>query len=187
MAKSPEEMLASMVANMKEKTGKDLDEWKAILAAAGLEKHGQMIKLLKTEHGVTHGFANTIVHLYRESSAHAQPADDLVANQYSGKETLRPIYDALIAAIQKFGGDVELAPKKAYVSVRRKKQFALIQPSTKTRVDVGINSKTLEPTDRLEAAGKWNSMCSHRIRLSEVGQVDSELIDWLKAAYEEAG
>ena len=87
--------------------------------------------------------------------------------------------------ISKFG-EVEISPKKAYVSLRGKKQFALIQPSTKTRLDVGINSKELEITERLEKSGSFNSMCSHRIRLTDATEVDNELIGWLKAAYEEA-
>jgi len=107
--------------------------------------------------------------------------------QYSkGKESLKPIYDTLIEQISQFGKDVQIAPKNAYVSLRRNKQFALIQPSTKSRVDVGINIKGKNPTDRLESSGSFNAMVSHRVRLSEVSQVDKELIDWLKEAYEKS-
>ncbi len=188
MAKSPEEMAAAMLANLPDKTGKTLDEWFAVLDAASLAKHGQMVGLLKKDHGVTHGFANLIAHQYRDrGSASAGKADDPVAAQYAGpKAALRPIYDALIAAVTGFGKDVEVAPKKSYVSLRRNKQFALIQPSTKTRVDVGINLKGTPPTDRLEASGSFNAMVSHRVRLTDAAEVDAELTGWLKSAYEAA-
>jgi predicted transport protein len=177
MAKSPEEMAAAMIANMKEKTGKTLDAWVKIAARSGLEKHGQTIKHLKSEHGMTHGFANLVAHTALKSDASWQESDDLVSARYAGpKEPLRPIYDALIKAVGRFGKDVEISPKKAYVSLRRNKQFGLIQPSTKPRVDVGINLKGVQPTKRLEASGSFNSMVSHRVRVSDVSEVDKELI-----------
>ena len=119
----------------------------------------------------------------------ASEGEDLVAAQYSGaKADLRPIYDALIEKVKAFGSDVEIAPKKANVSLRRSKQFALIQPSTKTRVDVGIQLK--EPprtaTDRLEASGSFSSMVSHRVRLERVEDIDTEVVAYLREAYERA-
>ena len=108
----------------------------------------------------------------------------MIETQYAGvKAGLRPIYDALVRAVEKFGPDVELAPKKAYVSLRRNKQFGIIQPSTKDRVDVGINLKGADPTERLEKSGSFNAMVSHRVRVAEKRQVDKELIGWLKQAY----
>lgn len=187
MAKSPEEMAQAMFDNLKEKTGKTLPQWLKITKAAKLSKHGEIVKLLKSEHGVTHGFANLIAHKTLEAAPSASGETDLVAAQYDGpKAELKPIYDALIAAVSKFGKDVEIAPKKAYVSLRRSKQFAIIQPSTKTRVDVGINLKGEPTTDRLEASGSFNSMVSHRVRTSDKADIDQELIAWLKQAYENA-
>ena len=185
MPKSPEEMAAAMIANMKEKTGKALPQWLEIARSAELEKHGQIVKFLKTEHGMTHGFANMVAHKTLESDAGSLDDGDLVAAQYTGpKADLRPIYDTLITKIKKFGNDVELAPKKAYVSLRRNKQFGLIQPSTKTRVDVGINLKGVTAKGRLEASGSFNQMVSHRVRVSDVNEVDRELLAWLEKAYD---
>ena len=181
---NPDEMAASMIANMKENTGKTLPQWLKIAKAAKLEKHGQIVKHLKTEHGMTHGFANLVAHKALSSDAGSSDAGDLVAGQYGGaKADLRPIYDALIAGVSKFGKDVEISPKKAYVSLRRNKQFGIIQPSTKTRVDVGINLKGTKPTARLETSGSFNAMVSHRVRISEKADIDKELIGWLKSAY----
>ena len=187
MAKSPEQMAATMIANLKEKTGKTLEQWLKITTAAKLSKHGEIVKLLKTEHGMTHGFANLVAHETLTAGKPAAGEDDLVATQYGGdKAALKPIYDALIGGVQKFGKDVELAPKKAYVSLRRSKQFALIQPSTKTRVDIGINLKGVAPAGRLEKSGSFNAMVSHRVKVENKSQVDAELLGWLKAAYESA-
>ena len=97
---------------------------------------------------------------------------------------MRPIYDAVLAAVKKFGRDVEVSPKKAYVSLRRGKQFAIVQPSTATRVDVGIHLKGTEPAGRLEASGSFNAMVSHRVRISKTAEVDKELVGWLKRAYD---
>ncbi len=157
--------------------------------AAGTDKHGLIVKHLNSEHGLTHGFANLVAHKLREQAADGPAAgDDLLANQYAGKKSgLRPIYDALAKAVQGFGGDVELSPKKAYVSLRREKQFGLIQPSTASRVDVGINLKGQEPTDRLEASGSFNAMVSRRVRLAEPTDVDDELLGWLRDAFDNAG
>lgn len=185
MAKSPEEMEASMIANLKEKTGKSLDQWVKIATASKRAKHGEIVKLLKEDHGLGHGYANLVAHKTLQSDGGStESADDLIEAQYAGaKAGLRPIYNALLAAVKKFGSDVEIAPKKTYVSLRRSKQFGLIQPSTKDRVDVGINLKGVKPTGRLEASGSFNAMVSHRVRVSEKAEVNSELIGWLREAY----
>ncbi|WP_420642734.1 DUF4287 domain-containing protein [Candidatus Leptofilum sp.] len=175
-----------MIENLEKKTGKSLDQWIAIARASGFEKHGQIVKYLKTEHGFTHGFANMVSIKARETAASPKTDDDLIASQYGGKENLRPIYDALIAAINQFGDDVVIAPKKAYVSLRRNKQFGLIQPSTKTRVDVGINLQGDVIGGRLEKSGSFNSMVSHRVRLTSTDEVNDALIDWLRQAYDDA-
>jgi hypothetical protein len=187
MATTPEQQAQAMIDNLPTKTGKSLDEWLKICGRSGLEKHGEIVKHLKADHGMTHGFANLVAHKYREAAS-GGGADDPVAAQYAGaKAGLRPIYEALIKRVEAFGGDVEVSPKKTYVSLRRKKQFALIQPSTKTRVDVGINLKGAPVTDRLEASGSFNAMVSHRVRLEQPGDVDDELTGWLAQAYESAG
>lgn len=185
MAKTPEEMEATMVANLKDKTGRSLTEWLAIAKASRLEKHGALVNHLKGEFDLTHGYANLVAHKHLASSASAAAPDDLVAQQYAGKKApLRPIYDALIAVVGKFGKDVELAPKKAYVSLRRSKQFGLIQPSTATRVDVGLCLGDAPPSGRLEASGSFNSMVTHRVRIADSKEIDAELRGWLETAYE---
>lgn len=178
----------TMIKNLKEKYGKSLEEWIEVVKKTGIQKHGEIIKFLKSEHGFTHGFANLVSLKARGTdSASADSTDSLIDDQYKGKESLHPIYVKLISEVKNFGNDVEVAPKRAYVSLRRKKQFALVQPSTKTRLDIGINLKGFDTTDRLEASGSFNAMCSHRVRTADVNDVDDELISWLRQAYDNAG
>lgn len=193
---TPEEMAKAMAENLKKNTGKSLAQWAKVAKASGLTKHGEVVKFLKTEHELGHGYANLIAHEAKGSAGaasgkkvSASEGDDLVAAQYAGaKADLRPIYDALIKKVKAFGSDVEVSPKKTYVSLRRSKQFALIQPSTKTRVDVGINLKDppKTATDRLEKSGSFNAMVSHRVRVEGVKGVDKELIGYLREAYDRA-
>jgi len=182
-------MVDKMIQNLEDKTGKKMSHWITIVKKSGEEKHMAKIKFLKEKHGLTHGYANLIVHASKEGGLVKTDSDQdkLLTSQYEKKADLKPIYDALIKKIKAFGKDVELAPKKAYVAIRRKKQFAIIQPSTKTRVDVGINIKGKVTTERLEASGFFNGMVSHRVRITDTKQVDKELLTWLKEAYENAG
>ncbi len=177
---SPDKQLVTMIANMPEKTGKPLADWLKIVAGSGHEKHGQIVKFLKAEHGMTHGFANLVAAKARDTGEEV----DLVASQYQGKEHLKPIHDAVISYAQSLGGDVEIAPKKTSVSLRRKKQFALIVPATKSRIDLGFALKGEEPSGRLET---YNVMCSHRIRLESEAHFDDEVKSWMAKAYERAG
>jgi hypothetical protein len=96
---------------------------------------------------------------------------------------MRPVYDRLAEAARALGDDVQFAPKKGYVSLRRNKQFCTIHASTADRVDVGLQLKGVAPAGRLEAAGSWNAMVSHRVRVGAVGEVDRQLLGWLKQAY----
>ena len=178
---------AAMIANMPEKTGKSLDQWLAIVKKTKLQKHGDIVKMLKADHAIGHGFANLIAHKALASDAGSAEDEDLVAAQYSGaKAALKPIHDKLVKLVESFGKDVELSPKKAYVSLRRSKQFGLIQPSTATRLDLGLNLKGAAPSGRLEASGSWNAMVTHRVKLSSATEIDAELKAWLKAAYDAA-
>jgi hypothetical protein len=187
MADSPKDQASTMIAQVSDKTGKSMSQWMGLAKASGLTKHGEIVKWLKGEHAVTHGYANLVAHQILNAGSHAAPSNDaLLDAQYAGKESLHPIYESLRATLEAFGSDVEFLPKKAYVSVRRSKQFALIQPSTKTRVDLGIQDKGRPAEGRLEESGSWNAMVSHRVRLEGAADVDEELVGWLREAYEKA-
>lgn len=169
-----------------DKTGKGLKEWIEIVEKENFEKHGQIMKFLKTSHKMTHGFANFVALKTLKSDAGSFEEEDLIATQYKGKEALFAIYEKLIAEIKEFGSDIEIVPKKSSVSLITKKQFALIQPSTKTRVDLGIKIKDKEPKGRLENSGPFGAMCTHRVQITDVSQVDEEVMSYLKEAYEKS-
>jgi len=179
--------LQKMIENLEKSTGRNIKHWTDLVQNAGIDKHGALVKMLKEEHGIGHGYANMIVHLAKESAAFSHDDQDLITTQYRGKEHLRPIYDALLSRISQFGPDVEISPKKSAVSCRRKRQFALIQPTTKTRIDLGLKYNNRPYSGRLETSGPFGTMCTHRVQLTDISQVDDELINWLRDAYDEAG
>ena len=187
MTMDRDEMTQKIVSKIEAETGKKLDFFVKAVRDAKLTKHKQILNYFKDEHGLSYGYANTMAHAVRDVIEGVKSEDTLVEEQYVGaKADLKPIYDAVMRAVGKFGKDVEIAPKKSYVSLRRKTQFAIIQPSTKTRMDIGLIIKGKEITDRLEEGSKWNGMCTHRVRVMEKGEIDSELVGWLKEAYEAA-
>ena len=183
----PQKALATQLANIEKRTGKSLAELKALVHASGLTKHGQIRDMLKDTLGLGHGDANTLTHMALAPDAPAPAsADDVLDTIYTGpKQALRPIHDRVMERVLGFGA-FEIAPKKAYVSLRRKKQFAMIGPATNTRVEVGLNLKNATATTRLlEMPPK--SMCTFKVKLDDANDVDAELVGWLRQAYDEAG
>jgi hypothetical protein len=159
MSEKIQQAWESTFKNLAASTGKSLEEWKEIVRTCGITGHKAIRDHLQATYGA----------------------------QYAGeKAALLPLYQEIIAAVTGFGEDVEISPKKTYVSLRRAKQFALLQPTTKSRLDVGIALKGVSPVGRLEAAGSFNAMVSHRVRLDAGSAVDDELIGWLKQAYDVA-
>jgi hypothetical protein len=184
--------LATQLANIEKRTGKSLAELAAIVKSSGLTKHGELRDMLKRDLGMGHGDANTLVHhvLKSDGSSAAEAAGKTGAHVleeiYSGpKAALRPIHDQLMTAIHRLG-EFEIAPKKGYVSLRRKKQFAMIGPATNTRVEVGLNMKDVPATDRLSAVPP-GGMCQYKVKVTTPSEVDAELIAWVRRAYDSAG
>ena len=187
-SESLDKAVQTQITNIEKSTGKKLEDWVTIVNKSGFAKHGELVNFLKDKHGFTHGNANTVVHFAKQSHAGAAENDtDWIAEQYKGKENLKPWYDKIMVDINKFGNDIEVSPKKAYVSLRRKKQFAIIQPSTKDRLDIGLNIKGVAPSGSVIAAGSWNAMCTHRIKVEDEKTINKDLINWIKQSYDQAG
>jgi hypothetical protein len=146
--------------------------------------------MLKSDLGMGHGDANVLVHFALQSDGGSQaagkPEQAVLDEIYAGpKASLRPIHEAFMQAIEGFGA-FEVAPKKAYVSLRRKKQFAMIGPATNSRVEVGLNMKGVEGGDRLLAQPP-GGMCQYKVKLTRADEVDAELLAWVREAFDSAG
>jgi hypothetical protein len=189
---SVEKGLETQLKNIQTKTGRTLEQIYALVRTSGRARHGEIRDFLKEELSLGFGDANTLANLYLKSGGTsgtpaAEPSvDDAVAQIYAGpKAALLPIHERVMAAVSAFG-PFETAPKKAYLSLRRKKQFAMVGPATKTRVDVGINLKGVPATSRLVALPP-GGMCQYKVGVSSADEVDAELAGWLRQAYDAAG
>ncbi|KXK14207.1 MAG: hypothetical protein UZ14_CFX002001275 [Chloroflexi bacterium OLB14] len=182
--------IQTQLNNIQKKTGMSIKELTTFANKSGLSKHGELRDMFKQKLGLGHGDANTLVHFVLKSggthAAQGKSENTILDEIYSGaKAGFRPIHEKLIKEINKFG-EFEIAPKKGYVSLRRKKQFAMIGPKTNTRFEVGINIKGLKKNARLNEQPS-GSMCNYTVNLTETKEVDSELIAWIKSAFDGAG
>ena len=182
----------TQLRNIEAKTGKNLDAIRQIIEKSSLKKHGEIRSFLMQELGLGHGDANSVVHYALETDgqtaaeAKGLSNDAVLDDIYVGKKAgLRPLHDAVMDVINGLG-EFEIAPKKGYISLRRKKQFAMLGPATNEAIELGLNTKENLPTDRLKAQPP-NSMCQYKLRLSQASELDSDVKSWLKIAFEGAG
>lgn len=182
----------TQLKNIQTRTGKTLEQLYALIRESGLTRHSEIRDMLKRDLGLGYGDANTLTHFYVKPGAEpagpgaAAAPEDAIAQIYAGpKAALRPIHDQLMAAITQFG-PFEIAPKKGYISLRRRKQFAMIGPAAKSRVDVGLNIKGLAAAPRLTEMPPGD-MCQYKVKVTDANEVDEELIGWIRQAYESAG
>jgi hypothetical protein len=184
-----DQAIETQLKNLQARCGRTLAQLFDALRASGLSKHTEMIALLKRDFTLGHGDANLVAHQFRAAAGAApSPAASAVAavdEIYAARPALRPVHDALMKALGAFG-EFEVAPKKGYVSLRRKKQFAMIGPATKTQVEVGLNMKGVDAGGRLVALPA-GGMCQYRVRIESPAEVDGELVGWLRRAYDGAG
>lgn len=186
---SLDKAVQTQLENIQKKTGRSLAELASAAQKSGLTKHGELRDMFKEKFGLGHGDANSLVHAILKSdgtrSAEGKSADAVLDEIYTGaKAAQRPIHEALMKHINKLG-EFEIVPKKGYVSLRRKRQFAMIGPKTNTRFEVGINAKDLKKSSRLVEQPK-GSMCNYIVALTDASEVDAELVGWIKSAYEGA-
>ena len=182
---SLDQAVQTQIDNIQKKTGKTLAELSTIAKKSGLAKHGELRDMFKEKLGLGHGDANALVHAIFASDG-TRAGDAILDEIYSGaKAGFRVIHEKLMKEINTFG-EFEIVPKKGYVSLRRKKQFAMIGPKTNTRFEVGINAKDLKKNARLLEQPK-GSMCNYIVQINDAQEVDAELVAWVKSAFEDAG
>jgi hypothetical protein len=184
--------IATQLANIEKKTGKTLAQLSAAIRKSGKAKHGEIRSWLIETYGIGHGDANTLTHVALKSDgassakAAGASAEDVLAEIYAGKKAhLRPVHDKLMRAIAKFG-EHEVAPKKGYVSLRRKKQFAMLGPKTIERVELGLNLKDTIKDTRVKPVPP-GGMCQYIVPLTSADEIDDKLVGYIKKAYDAAG
>jgi predicted transport protein len=191
------------IRNIEAQYGRSMAAWTELIRASGLARHGQIVSMLKQQHRLTHGSANRVALVAlaamdrsgpralaagsggsasRDGAAPLDPADEL----YADRPALRPIHDRLMTEIESLGSDIEIAPKKGYLSLRRRTQFAMTKPAAR-HVDMGLILPDAPTTDRFESAATWNALFSHRVRVRSTDDVDVELATWIRQAYDRAG
>jgi len=181
----------TQLKNIEAKTGKTLAELRGLIEKSGLAKHGQIRQMLIDQFGLGFGDATMLVHFAQESDGQSAAekagatTQDVVSALYTGtKAPLRPVHDRLMCAIVKLG-PFEVVPKRGYVSLRRARQFAMIGPASKGRIEVGLNMKGVESTERL-LAQPAGGMCQFKVYLTAASEVDAQLMGWVRRAYESA-
>jgi Domain of unknown function (DUF5655)/Domain of unknown function (DUF4287) len=179
----PQAALATQLRHIETKTGKSLAQLREVIAQSGLAKHGEVRAMLQERFGLGHGDANTLAHAAKAEPAPAD-ADPLDAIYSGAKAGLRPLHEAVMARIGALGA-FEIAPKKTYLSLRRKKQFAMVGPATKDQLEIGLNVKSLPADARLKALAP-GGMCQYTVRIDDAAQVDKALVGWLRTAYDTA-
>ena len=165
----PQAALATQLRNIETKTGKTLAQLRDLIAESGLAKHGEVRSMLIERFALGYGDANTL--------AHASKPEPTAAGA-----GLRPLHDAVMKQLDKLGA-FDAAPKKTYLSLRRKKQFAMVGPATKDQIEIGLNAKSLPADARLKALPP-GGMCQYAVRLSSAAEVDVALLGWIRAAYD---
>lgn len=181
-------MIEKMIENMPAKTGRTLAEWIGIIQheRGELTRHREMVDLLRDKYNLGLNYADIVVHKANKTDSGSQDGESLITRQYDGKESLRHIYDLLMREIQEFGSDIAILPKNSYVSLRRKKQFACLKPATKTRFELELIIRNQQPEGKLEIIKGAGAMCTHKIRIERLDQVDEEVIKWALTAYNQA-
>lgn len=187
-------MVQKWVSELKRKTGRSLDEWLRFCNKEGPADEAGRRDWLKTQHGLG---TNSAWWIAERSFGKGDEDDDpekyvraavqYVEAMYAGKKAaLRPIHDELIRLARRLGRDVRICPCKTIVPLYRTHVFAEIKPATNSRIDLGFSLGATKAVGRLIDTGgfKNKDRITHRIPISKVDEVDSEVARWLKRAYE---
>jgi Domain of unknown function (DUF5655)/Domain of unknown function (DUF4287) len=175
-----EEGIQSQLRNIENTYGRPIDELVRIVEESGLVKHNEVVAMLKQRYGMAHAAAHRVSLVARNRASQPAPVAAALAPE------LEEVYTRLLEKAGSLGNDVERAPKKGYVSLRRRKQFAMLQPGARW-INVGLILAHHPSTARLEPAQKWNALFTHRVRVATLVEIDDELESWLREAYAAAG
>ncbi|HUS11095.1 MAG TPA: DUF5655 domain-containing protein [Pyrinomonadaceae bacterium] len=187
-------MTQKWVAELKQKTGRSLEEWLRLVKKSGPKDEKARREWLKTEHGLGTNSAWWLAERAEgkgsevgDPDAYLEAAEGYVEKMFSGsKAALRPIYDELLNVGLKLGKDVKACPCQTIVPLYRKHVFAQIKPTTTKRIDIGFALGDMKPKGRLIDTGGFakKDRITHRIPLESISDIDDEVKQWLKVAYD---
>ncbi len=177
--------------NIKAKTGKTPEDFKVLAEKKGLlkpgVKAGEIVAWLKEDYELGRGHAMAIVLVLKQVNSPKPTTNARIDKLFGGsKSQWRKTYDGLWGKIGKFGPDVTVSPTDSYISILRKsRKFAIVQVLS-DRLDIGIKLKGIPFKGRLRESGTWNAMVTHRVRIEHPKQIDTEVISWLRQAYDKS-
>jgi hypothetical protein len=168
------------------RTGADVAAWKRRIAAQNLSDESALRRWLR-EQGVT-GYGQTLLvwERFGYPSFMKAGAFDLIGRQYQDRPQLRPILDAILAALPDVSPVITVQARKTYISlVSERRTFAVVQATTRNRVDLGLRLDGQSPTTRLKSGrGVGNGSMTVKLELTSADQLDQQAIIWLKRAYD---
>ncbi|HEY5826189.1 MAG TPA: DUF4287 domain-containing protein [Cyclobacteriaceae bacterium] len=175
---------------IKAKTGKTAVDFKKLAEKKGLLKEGvkagEIVAWLKKDFDLGHGHAMAIYTVFKETKDKKEPVEKSIAKHFAGKKSAwEPVFTSLMRDLREFGDDIVIAPTASYLSILRGSRKMAIVQITGGRMDIGIKLKGVKPTKRFESAGSWNAMMTHRVQITSERQLDEEIMDWLRSAYEQ--
>jgi uncharacterized protein DUF5655/uncharacterized protein DUF4287 len=187
-------MVQKWVAELKEKTGRSLDEWLKHIKKAGPKTEKERREWLKTEYGLGTNSASWLAERAEgkgeeagDPDAYLQAAEKYVDEMFAGpKAGLRPLYNELLKIGLDIGGDAKACPCQTIVPLYRNHVFAQIKPTTRTRIDIGFALGDMKPKGRLIDTGGFakKDRITHRIPISSLEDIDDEVKRWLRVAYD---
>jgi hypothetical protein len=178
-----EEGLRSQLRNIETTYGRSIEQWIELIRSTGARRHGEIVTWLKSEHGLAHGAANRVALVALDRLMPKPESADPTESLYAGsKASLLPVHEQVMTVVHDLGPDVEVAPRKGYLSLRRRKQFGMIKPAAK-HIDVGLNLPGRAVSERLESAATFNALFTHGVRVQSVDEIDDELVAWVSEAY----
>jgi hypothetical protein len=188
-------MIAKWVAELPAKTGRSLEEWVKLVRTSGPETEKERRAWLKAEHGFGTNAAWWIAERANANKVwedgdpdeYLKAAPRYVEAMYAGaKSALRPLHDRLVELARGLGPDVRVCPCQTIVPLYRGHVFAQIKPTTRTRIDLGLSLRGVEPAGRLLSTGgeAKGDRITHRIAVSSPAEIDGFLERWLRSAYE---
>jgi hypothetical protein len=187
-------MVQSVIAGMKEKTGRSLEEWVRLVKNDAPGGERERAAWLKKEHKLGTNYASWIAARSvgksegnEDAGQYLKHAEDYVDKMYAGpKEHLLAIYDAILTFAKTMGNDIGVSPCQTIVPIYRNHVVAQIKPTTRTRIDLGLALKDTKTPKRLISTGGFEKKdrITHRIEIGSLEDFDDEAKRWMKVAYE---